>query len=825
MHQRIRVITVAGLAGALAVAGLQAAGQGARGASKVPADVLMPALPAAAPPVPSRALVDQYCATCHSERMQSGNLVLQNRDMAALAENAEVWEKVLRKLESGAMPPDGARKPAPADVDAFVGSVRASLDYEAAAHPDPGRSGIHRLNRVEYANAIEDLLALEVDSAELLPPDNSGYGFDNIADALTMSPGLLERYMSAAQRIARLAVGDPGLRPEAKEYKLSFFALQDERVSQDLPFGSRGGVAVQHYFPLDGEYTLQVRLQRHAVNLGGAIRGLDEVQRIDVRVDGDLVKSFEIGGGDAEQDGDLRGPYQETEEERFADERLFVKFPARAGMRTVGVTFQRKLWLPEGVGVSRLPVAGYGYSSARKSGVEFGKVEMAVELVEIRGPFNAMRPVSTPSRDKIFVCRPAAPAGEVACAQRIVSTLARQAFRRPVTDADLAPFMALYADGRKIGDFDMGIQWALERLLVDPRFLYRIETDPANLPAGTPYRLSDLELASRLSFFLWSRPPDAELIDVAVKGRLHTPAVLDAQVARMLKDPRSAALVDGFFAQWLSLRALDTVRPDPAAFPEFDDELRASFRRETGLFLQSQLQEDRSVLELLTADYTFVDERLAKHYGMDGIIGPRFRRVTYPDQRRAGLLGQGSILVATSYANRTSPVQRGKWVLMNIIGTPPPEPPANVPPFPEAKPGSEPPTVRARMELHRKNPVCASCHAKMDPLGFALENYDGIGGWRELDGPFPIDASGAMPNGSKFGSVEEFRALLASQEEQFLATVTEKLLTYALGRGVEPEDQPIVRAILQEAKPANYRWSSLVSAVTRSMPFQMRRSL
>jgi cytochrome c5 len=508
--------------------GLQAAGPRVA-ATKQTAAAQKPAT-ATAPAAPlSRALVDKYCVTCHSERLKRGNLVLEKLDISQVGEHAETWEKVLRKVRAGAMPPTGMPRPTPADSTAFLDALQASLDGAASAAPNPGRQGIHRLNRVEYANAIRDLLALEVDGRELLPPDDSGFGFDNIADALSVSPGLLERYMTAAQKISRVAIGDPTMKAAASTYTLSFFELQEDRASNDLPFGSRGGTSVRHYFPLDGEYALQIRLQRHAVNLGGAIRGLDEVNRIDVRVDGELVKSFTIGGGKEEQDGDTRGPYTETEMERFADDPLNVRFPAKAGMRTVGVTFQRQLWLPEGVGMSRLPVASYGYSSARKSGVEFGKVEMAVENVEIRGPFNGVTPESTPSRKQIFVCRPATASDEEACAKRIVSRLARRAYRRPVTDADAQTLMALYRDGRAKGTFDTGVQWALERLLVDPRFLFRMEQDPSPAVADKPYRVSDLEMASRLSFFLWSSLPDDELIDVAARGTLKTPAVFEQQ--------------------------------------------------------------------------------------------------------------------------------------------------------------------------------------------------------------------------------------------------------------------------------------------------------
>jgi mono/diheme cytochrome c family protein len=812
----------------LAASGLLAAPQApARPAGPARVSVIGPELADRAPAAPSRDFVDKYCAGCHNARQKSGNLVLDKREMGQVAADAAVWEKVIRKLKAKAMPPASvARRPSEAEVSGFVTSVQNTLDDAAARNPNPGRSGIHRLNRVEYANAIRDLLALEIDGRQLLPPDDSSFGFDNIADALNMSPGLMERYLGAAQKISRLVVADPAMKPAASVYKMSYFELQADRMGENLPFGSRGGLAVDHYFPVDGEYTVQVKLQRHAANLGGAIRGLEEVNRIDVLVDGARVRSFDIGGGAAEQDGATRGPYTETEMERFADAPMnSIRIPVRAGTHTVAVTFQRKLWLIDGVGVSRLPVASYGYASARISGVEFGKVEMAIDQIEIRGPFNAVATEHTPSRDKVFVCRPT-PATESACASQILVGLARRAFRRPVAAADIQPLLALFKEGRQTGTFETGMQWAIERLLVDPRFLFRTEQDPAGGKPGTPYRLSDLELASRLSFFLWSTVPDDELLDVAAKGRLTTPAVFESQVTRMLKDKKADALIAGFFDQWLTLRNVRNAKPNTTAFPEFDEALRRAFRQETELFLASQVREDRSVPELLTANYTFVNDRLAQHYGIPNIYGTHFRRVSYPDDRRAGLLGHGSILLATSYNDRTSPVQRGKWLLMNILGTPPPDPPANVPPFPDNKAGEAPKSVRARLEQHRANPVCASCHSMMDPLGFALENFNGVGGWRAMDGATVIDPSGTMAGGgTKFNGPAEFRGILASRREQFVSTVTDKLLTYALGRGVEPFDQPVVRQIMREAEKSNYRWSALVLAITRSMPFQMRRSL
>ena len=792
------------------------------------APVVMAAAPqanAAPVEVPSRAMIDKYCVACHSERLKRGELVLENRDLADLSEDAEIWEKVVRKLRTGSMPPQGARKPDPEERLAFLDDLVAALDHAAAVDPDPGRHAIHRLNRVEYANAIRDLLHLEVDGQELLPADDSGHGFDNIAEALTVSPRLLERYISAAEKVAKLAVGDPKIRTEASTYPVSYFQVQDDRASADLPFGSRGGLAVDHYFPLDGEYEIQVRLQRHAVNLGGAIRGLDEVNWVDIRVDGQRIDLIKVGGGDAEQSGSTRGPYSETEEERFADDRLFVRFPAKAGMRKVGIAFVRNLWQPEGVGMSRLPVASYGFASGRVSHPDYGKVEMAVDFVDVRGPYNGTTPESTPSREAIFSCQPTTAAAEEPCAESILARLARRAYRRPVSDSDVSTLLEFYRQGRQDGTFQRGIQLALERMLVDPRFLFRVEQDPAGVEPGSVYRVSDLELASRLSFFLWSSIPDDELIDLAAAGKLQDPVVFDAQVRRMLEDDRSKALIDGFFGQWLMQRNVAQAKPDLQGFPEFDEQLRRAFVRETDLFVTSQVREDRSVIDLLGADYTFLNERLADHYGVPDVYGTHFRRVELPDDRRAGLLGQGSVLLVTSYADRTSPVQRGKWLLQNILGSPPPEPPANVPPFPTNDGADVPKSVRARLEMHRENPVCASCHAQMDPLGFALENFDAIGGWRTVDGVTEIDPSGAFPSGVKFDGPAEFRARLLDRPDQFVGTVTEKLMTYALGRGVDYYDLPVVRQIVRDAAKSDYQWSSLILGIAKSLPFQMRRAL
>lgn len=776
----------------------------------------------AAEATPSQALVETYCLTCHNERTQSGGMVLEGKDPSNVEAEPETWERAIRKLRAGTMPPRGRPRPDTPVLTAFVEGLESDLDAAAVAAPNPGRKGVHRLNRAEYANVIRDLLALEIDSTALLPADTGSFGFDNIADALSVSPGLVERYMIAAQTVSRLAVGDASTPPSETIYPLSFFLMQDERMGEDLPFGSRGGLAVDHYFPLDGEYDLQVRLQRSVVNLGGGIRGLDAEEHIDVRLDGELVTRFTLGGNDDEKV--WRGPYQETELQRFADDPLTIRFPAKAGQRKLTVTFESDRWMQEGVGITRLPVASYGFASGRISAPTEGKIEMGIEQLEIRGPFNGNTPESTASRDRIFTCVPTGTEDEESCARTIFSQLARRAYRRPVNDADVDVLIELFRDGRGEGTFDTGIQWALERMLVDPDFLFRVERDPADVGSASMYRISDLELASRLSFFLWSSIPDEPLLDAAVRGVLHEPAELNRQVQRMLADPKSSALVDGFFDQWLSQRTLAIKRPDLLEFPEFDENLRAGFRRETELFLESQLQEDRSIKELLSADYTFVNERVASHYGIPNVYGPHFRRVDVLDERQIGVLGHGSLLMVTAYENRTSPVTRGKFMLANVLGVIPPAPPANVPPFPEAEHGEAPPSVRARMEQHRRNPVCAACHQMIDPLGFAFENFDAIGSWRTMDGTAAIDASGSLPDGRvEFDGAQEFLSQVL-ETDGFVALVAEKLLTYALGRGAAYYDMPLVRQLARDTADEGYRWSSLIMGIVESQPFQMRSS-
>ncbi len=744
-----------------------------------------------------QAVLDRYCVTCHNERLQTANLALDTVNVEDVGADAAAWEKVVRKLQTEAMPPPRRPRPDAAVYDEFASWLVAELDAASATNPDPGRPTIHRLNRLEYANAIRDLLALEVDTDTLLPADDMAFGFDNNADILTVAPGLLARYMSAARKISRLAVGDPTIDADIVRYPLSSLLSQADQMSDELPFGSRGGAAIRHHFPLDGEYEVNVKLQP----------GAGEPQEIDVRLDGVRIGLLPVGGGKA---ASLRG-------QPAVDSGLTVRFPASAGRHTVGVSFVKRTRATEGVTPSRLPLWTF------RTGPGFARPR-TVESIEIAGPYEPKRTGDTASRRRIFTCQPASLMRENTCARAILATLARRAFRRPVTDEDVTILHDFYTQGRRQGSFDAGIQRALESLLVDPEFLFRIERDPADVAPGTAYRIGDLELASRLSFFLWASIPDDELLDAAAAGRLSEPGVLEQQVRRMLGDQRAETLVSSFAGQWLHLRRMRSVAPDVNAFPGFDENLREAFVRETELFVGSQIRDDRGLVDLLTADYTFVNERLARHYGIPDVHGSRFRRVALPDDTRRGLLGQGSILTVTSLATRTSPVVRGKWLLENILGAPPPPPPPNVPELEERESSDEPSSLRERLEAHRANPVCAACHTRMDPIGFAFENFDAVGRWRDTDNDAPIDPSGVLPDGTAFDGLPELRNVLLSRSDEFVHTVTEKLLTYALGRGIEHYDRPAIRAIVREAAPTDYRWSSIILGVVRSMPFQMRRS-
>jgi hypothetical protein len=758
----------------------------------------------ASSPSTLRAVLDRYCIACHNERLRTANLALDMISLDDVGGNAATWERVVQKLRSHAMPPAGRPRPDDTTYRAFAEWLETALDRAAAIAPNPGRPAIHRLNRTEYTNAIHQILALDIDGRALLPVDDTAYGFDNNADVLTISPALLERYLLMARRISRLVVGDRRMRPVAETYSVSELLEQDDRLSEDLPFGSRGGTAFHHYFPLDGEYTLRIRLQRDKAGTG-TIRGLaGGPQQIDVHVGGVRIQRFTVGG---------QGPQLRSSGAEPADAHLEVRFPARAGSSLVGVSIVKVATAPEGVGPTRLPVWTFTVANER----------IGIDTVQIEGPFNAQGPGDSPARRKVFVCSPTVPQDEERCARQILSTLARRAFRRPVTMPDIQQLMDVYTTSRGESGFEAGIQAALEQILVDPEFLFRLERDPVGVPPATAYRLSDLELASRLSFFLWSSIPDDELLEAAAAGRLRDPAVLEHQVRRMLDDRRSIAFIENFGEQWLHIRSLRGVKPDVNAFPEFDDNLREAFQRETVLFLESQVRQDHSVIDLLTADYTYANERLARHYGIPNVYGTRFRRVALSGER-GGLLGHGSILTVTSHATRTSPVLRGKWVLENLLGSPPPPPPANVPPLKENGAGDPPQSVRERLEEHRKNPVCASCHARMDPIGFALEHFDAIGRWRDTEGGVSIDASATLPDGTAFQGAAQLRKLLVSRRSEFVRALTEILLTYALGRGLEHYDLPAVRDILRQAEAHNYRWSDLVVNIVRSTPFQMRRS-
>ena len=761
------------------------------------------ARPQSLSPIPShasaqRAVLDRYCVVCHNEQIRTAGLALDTPNVERISEGAPVWEKVLRKLRGRAMPPAGMPRPDETTYDSLANYLEQELD---GAEPNSGRSVLHRLNRAEYTNAIRDLLALEIDGASLLPADDSGYGFDNIGAVLSVSPMLLERYMSAARKISHLAIGDHTGRPDSETYEIPGFLRQEDRASEDLPFGSRGGIAVRHFFPLDGDYLIKVRLKTSYD--GASILGIAEQHQLDIRLDRKRIGQLTVGG-----DGGSSRRISPVGEEA-PDAHLEIRVPVGAGPHVVGVSFLMETWAPE-QRVQPKP----GSRELEEPGVG---------SLTISGPYNARGPGETPSRSTILVCRPTSSQDEEACARKIISTLARRAYRRPIRDDEVPTLLGPYQIGRE-GGFEAGIERALQRILVSPEFLFRIERDPKNIEPGTVYPISDLELASRLSFFLWSSIPDDPLLDVAAEGRLKDPAVLEGQVRRMLADPRSSALVSNFAGQWLYLRNIASVAPDLGEFPEFDENLREALQRETELFFESMLHEDHSIVDLLDADYTFLNERLARHYDIENVYGNHFRRVELSGEGRRGLLGKGSILTATSYANRTSPVLRGKWVLENILGTPPPPPPPDVPALAETTGDDKPLTMRQRMEAHRANPACASCHAQMDPLGFALENFDAIGGWRATEAGSPIDASGALPDGTQFEGASGLRSILLERREEFVMNVTEKLLTYAMGRGVEYYDAPAIRTIMRESAPSDYRWSSLIMGIVKSTPFQMRRS-
>ncbi len=743
-----------------------------------------------------KAVLDKYCVTCHNSRLKTANLVLEGIDVANVSAGAPIWEKVVRKMRTAQMPPSGRPRPEKEAYSSMVAWLEGELDRDAAVRPNPGRTeSLHRLNRDEYRRAVRDVLALDIDVAALLPADDMSYGFDNMAGVLKITPSLLDRYLAAARQISRVAVGNPKLAATADTFRLKADLYQDVAF-EDLPIGTRGGTAIDYQFPLDAEYTIAVE------PLGGGA----DAHQLEISIDGERLQVFELGPRRGQGTG------QGYDSEGAA---LQVKTRVKAGPRRLAVTFVRKTAaLVEGV---REPfMVTHAEGDAR--------VQPGVAAVTITGPFNATGAQDTPSRRRIFVCRPSGEASEAACARQIVSTLARRAYRRPVTANEVETLLSFYRDGRQKDGFDGGIEAAVRRLLVAPEFLFRVEADPAGARPGTTYALSDLELASRLSFFLWSSVPDDQLLDLAARGQLRQPRVLEAQVTRMLADPRADAIARNFAGQWLYLRTIEGSTPDVYLFPNFSENLRRDFRRETELFFQSILHDNRSVLDLVTADYTFVNERLAKHYGIPNVYGSHFRKVAIPDPNRRGLLGQGSILTVTSLADRTTVVGRGKWIMENLLASPPPQPPPNVPPLATNDGRSAPKTLRERMEQHRANPVCAACHTRMDPLGFALENFDATGQWRELEDGRPIDSSGVLPDGTKFAGPTGLRGLLLGQPRSIVQAFTEKLMTYSLGRGLDFYDAPAVRKIVNDAAARNYAVQAIVAGIVKSTPFLMRRT-
>ena len=755
-----------------------------------------------------RDFTNQYCVGCHNGRLKTGGLALDSRDFEHLAADADVWEKVIRKVQVGMMPPAGVPQPDPATRRALVTTLTGALDEAARANPNPGRPALHRLNRTEYAYAIRDLLDLEVDPTTLLPPDDSAYGFDNVADVLGVNATLMEQYVSAAGKVSSLAVGDPDVSPAAEVFTIPQDASQDRQV-EGLPLGTIGGVLATPTIQVAGEYELSAKFFR--TNLG-VLRGLEYEHVLEYAVDGVRVHLTKMGGKEdwaANLDNNTLIADQ-------IEERAKVRVPLTPGPHEITAAWIKKSDAIDPVRTTR-PIRS-SHDTRDPLGIPH------LSTFTITGPFASTGPGDMPSRRRIFTCKPASGADEK-CARQILATLMRRAYRGQGTDDDVERVMGFYRAGRQQRDFDRGIQVALQRVLASPKFVFRAEREPEQLPAGRSYRLSDLELASRLSFFLWSSIPDDELLKVAAEGRLQDPAVLERQVRRMLADAKSERFVSNFAGQWLYLRNLTNHQPNSMMFPDFDDNLRQAFRREAELFFDSIVHEDRNVLDLMTADYTFVDERLARHYGIPNVYGSQFRRVTLTDEARKGLLGKGAILMVTSHATRTSPVVRGKWILDNILNAPPPPPPGNVPPLPETEDSGQVLSMRQRMEAHRRNPTCANCHRLFDPIGLAMENFDAVGRWRARDGGslgVPIDASGELLDGTKVDGVVSLRRALLRQPELFVDTVVEKMMTFALGRGVAASDMPSVRTIIRDAASRDYRFSSLVLGIVKSPSFTMR---
>ena len=784
----------------------------------LPVSVLLLAAPALFAQSPT-ATINRYCLTCHSAQTKAGGLSLANLSPDNVAPNPETWEKVARKMRVRYMPPAGTPHPDEATYNSTIAALETALNKTSSLKPDPGRTDtFRRLTRTEYRNAVRDLFLIDLDVSSLLPKDESSHGFDNITVG-ELSPSLLERYLSAATRISRLAVGDAPRTPTG-DILVTPADLTQENPFGDFPKGTRGGAVFHYNFPVDGEYLIQLRLTR---DRNERIEGLTEKHQVELMMDGERLQLFTISQ-----------PAKPADHET-ADRELALRIPIKAGPHNLAATFLKKSdALAE---TERQPY------QARFNMDRHPRIQPAIYSIGVTGPFTRTSPGDSPSRKRIFTCHPAAPAENEACAKRILLEQTRRAWRRPVTEADIQPLLRFYREGASAPttatalpnrdregaatptSFDNGIEMALRALLTSPNFLFRIERDPAGLAPKTPYNLSDIDLAARLSFFLWSSIPDDQLLAAAEQKRLHTPAELEAQTRRMLADPKARALITNFAGQWLYLRNLEAFTPDVRAYTDFDDNLRQALRQETELFVESIFKADRNVAELLTARYTFLNERLAKHYGIPNVYGAQFRRVDFPaDSPRGGLLGQGSILSVTSYGNRTSPVLRGKWILANLLGTPPPPPPPNVPPLKDTANAPKPLSMRERMAEHRKNPACSGCHKLMDPAGLALENFDAIGRWRATDHGATIDATGGLPGSADFQGINGLRTAMAGRPELFVTTLTEKLMTYALGRGVETSDAPTVRAIVDKSRLNNFRFSSLILGIVQSTPFDMRRT-
>ncbi len=758
---------------------------------------------------PVHGLLIQYCVTCHNQKLKTGGLTLDNVDLTQVPAHAATWEKVIVKLRSGTMPPAGVRRPDRATYDAAAEWIEDQIDQAAAGHPYAGRPALHRMNRTEYANAVRDLLDLEIPVKELLPPDDSAFGFDNNADMLGVSPALEERYLTAAGKIASLAVGDPRQPAGSETWRIRQDLSQDRHID-GTPLGTVGGISVRYVFPLDGRYQFQAKLYRTNLNI---MRGLETPHQVEFSLDGRRIHLALIGGNQ-----DLADLFEKpTDTGDAVDARLRVDVPVTAGPHTIAVAFLNN---PQFAEPTRLqPFLRSSVDNFDWSG------HPHLQMVTVSGPFDADGPGDTLSRRRIFVCYPKQPSAADECARRIVSGLIARAYREPtVAETDVERAMAVYRSASQqdsVRGFEAGIEASVERILASPKFIFRSEQDPPGLAPGSVYSLRGAGLASRLSFFLWSSIPDEALLHAAAQGRLNDPKTLEAEARRMLADPRAEALVSNFAGQWLQLRNLANVQPNTDEFPNFDDNLRQAFRRETELLFQTVLSENRSVVDLLDADFTFVNQRLAEHYGIPNVYGSNFRRVAITDDARRGLLGQGSILALTSHAERTSPVVRGKWILENLLGLEVPPPPPDVPPLKPTPDGEKPKTMREQMAEHRASPVCASCHKTLDPIGFALENFDAVGAWRTEEAGKPVDASGELADGTKVNGVVALRNAILSRREVFVQTVTEKLMIYALGRGLDYRDMPAVRQIVRDSQKNNYSLASLILGVADSPPFRM----